>query len=216
MGGQHISPVEKQMIIKVYNYFKSEASNGRLRIKVSDYFKRTSHIFKISKSTLARIIDDKNTGTEGNEEVTNRKIGTNEKLDDFQKDVIKRSVYKFYERNEMMTIKRLKSYLSENEDMDVSKYILLKLLHRMGFKYSKDCSQCRDVICERPDLVRLRSSFLRGIKRRREEGYTVVYTDETWVNSSHTAPYQWHPPDSKDDRKLPTNRGEPSYSVTRR
>ena len=78
----------------------------------------------------------------------------------------------------------------------------------MGFKYNKDCTNSRDVICERSDLVRWRSSLLRAIKRKREEGYTVVYTDETWVNSSHTAPYQWHPPNPKDDRRLPTNRGE--------
>ena len=50
--------------------------------------------------------------------------------------------------------------------------------------------------------------FFEQSKKRREEGYTVVYTDETWVNASHTAPYQWHPPNPKDDRRLPTNRGE--------
>ena len=134
--------------------------------------------------------------------------GAKEKLDTFQKDLIKRSVYKFYERNEMMTVKRLRKYLIDHENLSVSKYILMKLLHQMGFKYNKDCSNSRDVICERSDLVRLRSEYLRTIKRKREEGFTIVYTDETWVNSSHTAPYQWHPPNPKDDRKLPTNRGE--------
>ena len=49
MASKRLSVDQKQMIIKVYDYFKSEADRGRLRIKVSDYAKRTEHIFKISR-----------------------------------------------------------------------------------------------------------------------------------------------------------------------
>ena len=69
-----------------------------------------------------------------------------EKLDTFQKDIVKRSVYKLNERNEMM-IKWLRQYLVKNENLSVSEYILMKLLHQMGFKYKKDCSNSRNVIC---------------------------------------------------------------------
>ena len=168
-------------------------------------------IFKLKERTLMKIVSDKSeakdTEVESSEPICEKR-GRKEKLDTFQKDLIKRSVYKFFERNEMMTIKRLRNYLIEQENLNISKYILMKLLHQMGFKYKKDPSSSREVICERSDLVRLRSSFLRTIKRKREDGYTIVYTDETWVNSAHTAPYQWHPPNPKDDRRLPTNRGE--------
>ena len=207
MASKRLSVDQKQMIIKVYNYFKSEADRGRLRIKVSDYAKRTEDIFKISRRSLNRIVSKGKSDANNNEKNSDTR-GRKEKLDDFQKDLIKRSVYKFYERNEMMTLKRLKTYLSEHENLNVSKYLLFKHLHKMGFKYNKDSSNSRDVICERSDLVRMRSAFLRTIKKKREEGYTVVYTDETWVNASHIAPYQWHPPNPKDDRRLPTNRGE--------
>ena len=117
-------------------------------------------------------------------------IGAKKMLDTFQKYLIKRSVYNFDERNEMMTVKRLRKYLIDHENLSVSKYILMKLLHQMGFKYNKDCSNSRNVICERSDLVRLRSEYFRKIKRKREEGFTLVYKHETWANSSHTAPYQ--------------------------
>ena len=156
-------------------------------------------IFKLKERTFMRIISDKSKAknTEGeSSEPKCEKRGRKEKLDTFQKDLIKRSVYKFFERNEMMTIKRLRKYLIEQENLNVSKYILMKLLHQMGFKYKKDPSNSREVICERSDLVRLRLAFLRTIKRKRD-GYTIVYTDETWVNSAHTAPYQWHPSNPK-------------------
>ena len=211
MVRKRFSFAEKQMILKVYNYFKNESDRGKLRIRVSNYAKRTEDIFKLSRSALNRIVNkDKTTKDNDSHEETEyiEKRGRKDKLDSFQKDLIKRSVYKFYERNEMMTLKKLKAYLSEHENLNVSKYLLLRHLHKMGFKYNKDSTNSRDVICERADLVRLRSSFLRTIKKKREEGYTVVYTDETWVNASHTAPYQWHPPNPKDDRRLPTNRGE--------
>ena len=49
MGGKHISPEEKKAIIKVYEYFKLEADRGTLRIRISNYAKRTLDIFKLKK-----------------------------------------------------------------------------------------------------------------------------------------------------------------------
>ena len=56
MASKRLSVDQNQVIIKVYNYFKSEADRGRLRIKVSDYAKRTEVIFKISIRSLNRIV----------------------------------------------------------------------------------------------------------------------------------------------------------------
>ena len=72
MAGKHISSEEKKAIIKVYEYFKLEAERGRLRIRVSDYAKRTLDIFKLSSSTLKRIIKakDSNSETSGDSKLT--------------------------------------------------------------------------------------------------------------------------------------------------
>ena len=169
MGRKRFSFAEKQMILKVYNYFKNESDRGKLRIRLSKYAKRTEDIFKLSRSALNRIVNKDKTTNDNDSNDKNERIetrGRKDKLDSFQKDLIKRSVYKFYERNEMMTIKKLKAYLSEHENLNVSKYLLLRHLHKMGFKYNKDSTNSRDVICERADLVRLRSSFLRTIKKK--------------------------------------------------
>ena len=60
------------MIIKVYNYFKSEADRGRLRIKVSDYAKRTEDIFKISRRSLNIIMSKGKSDANKNEKKTVR------------------------------------------------------------------------------------------------------------------------------------------------
>ena len=46
---------------------------------------------------------------------------------------------------------------------------------------------------ERPDAVAARARFLRQIKKLRENGYSVVYVDETWVNQNHCCQYTWLP-----------------------
>jgi hypothetical protein len=44
--------------------------------------------------------------------------------------------------------------------------------------------------------------FLRTIKQKRKEGYNIVYLDETWVDTHHTASHQWTSPNPSDARKI--------------
>ena len=67
MASKRFSVDQNQVIIKVYNYFKSEADRGRLRIKVSDYAKRTEDIFKISRGSLNRIVSKGKSDANNNE-----------------------------------------------------------------------------------------------------------------------------------------------------
>jgi hypothetical protein len=48
---------------------------------------------------------------------------------------------------------------------------------------------------ERPDIIASRINYLRQVKRFREEGRTVVYTDETFIHSSHTTRLSWQSED---------------------
>ena len=50
--------------------------------------------------------------------------------------------------------------------------------------------------------------FLRTIKQKRNEGYNIVYLDETWVDTHHTASHQLAPPNPSDARKIPLNEGQ--------
>ena len=67
MASKRLSVDQKQIIIKVYNYFKSKTDLGRLRIKVSDYAKRTEDIFKISRRSLNRIMSKGKSDANNNE-----------------------------------------------------------------------------------------------------------------------------------------------------
>ena len=72
MASKRLSVDQKQMISKVYYYFKSEADRGRLRIKVSDYAKRTEDMFKISRRSLNRILSQGKSFANNNKKKTVR------------------------------------------------------------------------------------------------------------------------------------------------
>ena len=74
MASKRLSVDQKQMIIEVYNYFKSEADRGRLRIKVSDYAKRTEVIFKISRRSLNRIVSRGKSDANNNEKTVRQEV----------------------------------------------------------------------------------------------------------------------------------------------
>ena len=58
---------------------------------------------------------------------------------------------------------------------------------------------------ERQDVVLSRIRYLRRVRELRETGYTVAYTDETYVHSSHTVPKCWQ--DSTTGLKIPISKG---------
>ena len=47
------------------------------------------------------------------------------------------------------------------------------------------------IVCELPHLTAARSKYLRLVREKREEGYDIVYLDETWINANHTKEYEW-------------------------
>jgi hypothetical protein len=46
------------------------------------------------------------------------------------------------------------------------------------------------------------------IRKFREDGYEIVYLDETWVNQNHATDYMWLPVDGSDAPKIPSGKGK--------
>jgi hypothetical protein len=127
--------------------------------------------------------------------------------------------------------------LEKTHSLKVSKYKLWKTLHELGFKYAK-INGNKKALVERKDLVNKRIQFLRTSSCKvfqslyfdtfkewvfskvtrnflietysffEKKGYNIVYLDETWVDTHHTASHQWTPPNPSDDRKIPFNKGQ--------
>jgi hypothetical protein len=48
---------------------------------------------------------------------------------------------------------------------------------------------------------------LRKIRKFREDGYAIVYLDETWVNQNHATDYMWLPVDGSGAPEIPSGKG---------
>jgi transposase len=57
-----------------------------------------------------------------------------DKLDNFDKELIKTTVLDLFNKNECVTLRKLKA---KNCDLEISKYKLWKTLHELGFRYKK-------------------------------------------------------------------------------
>ena len=73
-------------------------------------------------------------------------------------------------------------------------------MYELGLRYAK-VNGNKKALVERKDLVNKRIFILRTIKQKRNEGYSIVYLDETSVDTHHTASHQWTPPNPSDARK---------------
>lgn len=60
----------------------------------------------------------------------------------------------------------------------------------MGFKWKKTTDN-RSVLTESYDIRLKRTEYVRKITKFREQGQNIVYTDETYIHSSHTQPRDW-------------------------
>ena len=74
----------------------------------------------------------------------------------------------------------------------------------MKFTYTR-CGVNRNVLMERQDVVLSRIRNLRRVRELRETGYTVAYTDETYVHTSHVVPKCWQ--DSTTGLKIHFSKG---------
>ncbi|CAC5395126.1 unnamed protein product [Mytilus coruscus] len=145
----------------------------------------------------------------GSEEILKSKIVSTkkDKIDQFDKDMIKTTVHNLFLKNECVTLKKNIYILEKNHDMTLSKDKLWKTLHELGFRYKK-VDKNRKGLVERKDIVNQRIQYLRTIKKKREEGYTVVYLDETWVDTNHITSHQWTSSDNAKHRKIPLGKGQ--------
>lgn len=60
---------------------------------------------------------------------------------------------------------------------------------------------------EKHDIRLKRIEYLKQVLKYREEGRNFIYTDETYIHSSHTQPYSWSDSSDKMLRK-PISKGK--------
>lgn len=113
-----------------------------------------------------------------------------DKVDDFDKNAIRRKIHSFWLNREVPTVTKMLVAINEDETLpNLKRSSFQKLLKDMQFVYFKK-SRCSALI-EREDIQRWRRKYLDQIRQYREQNRPIYYLDETWVNAGETHTKTW-------------------------
>ena len=104
-----------------------------------------------------------------------------DKVDGFTKDLIRRTVYEFYDQKRAPTVQVIFQKVKEktegtNYAFPYELTSLKKLLKMIGFHFCK--TNNRTVLMEIPRIAAGRYEYLRKIRKLRAEGFLPVFIDE--------------------------------------
>jgi hypothetical protein len=190
---QDIHSQTKKVILGVYNYLKVLGTDKN-NPEFVNFFRKTREVTAeacgVSVASVKRICaEEKKLGDDGpstsfkspRKSYKRVKYATN--LDDFDNEVVRRTVHSFYDNHEFPTSSKILAAMREKTNYPGSKSSMKVLLKNLDFKYKK-CNDGRKFLMERNDIVASRVKFLRKMNafRRNNDSRPVVYLDDTWVN----------------------------------
>ncbi|XP_025192691.1 uncharacterized protein LOC112592757 [Melanaphis sacchari] len=138
-----------------------------------------------------------------------KRAKTVSELDDFDSDIVRRTVHEFYDRGEYPTAQLILNVVKKKKtNYTGCVRSMQRLLKNLKFSYKK-CNDGRMFLMERNDIIALRCKFLRQMCTLREnkDDRPMVYLDETWVNQNHSRTLIWQKENNSGGLKVPTGKG---------
>ena len=126
--------------------------------------------------------------------------------DSFDREVIRCIVHEFYTRREYPTIVGVLEKVKVQCGFPGGRYCMWRVLQEMGFTYKKRDN--KKYVYEQPNILEQRHTYLRSIRKLRQQNVNLIYTDETWVNAHHNNEYIWVDSDGSGGWKVPSGKGQ--------
>ena len=195
----------RAIIENVYKFCMEEKKSG-MKLSLNRVRDRTAALTGVSRSTAQKIVEEKKKAQEEQQQPKQPPSSASKvSLDECDQGVVRRTIASMYSLKKVLpTLDNIRSELKQTIGYTGSKGRLRKDLLHMKFTYTR-CGVNREVLMERQDVVLSRIRYLRRVRELREAGYTVVYTDETYVHTSHAVPKCWQ--DSTTGLKIPFSKG---------
>lgn len=207
----------REIISNVNDFMKSESEHykqsGEFLMSVHQCDNRTAAACKVSVGTVKTIRKEKQDIISGKGEASfrtpvkkKRKCPVTD-IDNFDKCVVRRVVHEFYQTEKMLpTLAKIKAKLEKDIDFRGGIWSVREILKSLGFTWRKITND-RKVIIERSDIREKRISYLRSIRKYRDENRPIVYLDESYILSSHVAQKCWFDNSEKELCK-PVSKGQ--------
>lgn len=186
----------RKMVYTVLQFMKKEAQEG-LQFDLKAVQKRTAAATGVSECTVRRIASEVKANdpnmltvfrTPGKKRAGKKRITG---IDTFDMGVIKRCVHNFHvTEKELPTLKGILRKLKADINFEGSLSSLNRILKDLGFKWQKTEDQ-RKVLIETYNIRLKRIEYLEKISQYRAEGRPIIYTDESYIDSTHTKSKAW-------------------------
>ncbi|KAG8268245.1 hypothetical protein J6590_108454 [Homalodisca vitripennis] len=190
---------------------KAEADADRFLIDVKKVNARVSAATGVSERTVTRIkserkkVEESGTSFETpnkNRILPKRVTG----LDDFNLGVVRRIVDNFYLiEKQLPTLKGIQEKMRSDINFTGSKSSVSRILRRMGYKWRKTKTN-KKILMETQDISYKRFVFLKKISQYRAEQRAIIYTDESYIDSTHVSKKGWSD-DSTAGLAVPLSKG---------
>ncbi|XP_035701525.1 uncharacterized protein LOC110842254 [Folsomia candida] len=166
----------------------SECQTVFKELGINNVNKKISKLLGISERSVYGIkINDAKLNTESVKKLSSKKIVCEE----FFISMIRRLNQEFYKNKEYPTARKLLDRCLDNPEFPRIKLTLFRewMINECKFKYRK--INKKPVFLERYDIVAQREFYLRSIRKFRQEGYSVFYSDETWASPDQARSRCW-------------------------
>lgn len=195
----------RKMVYDVYCFMMKDGKSDMETVK------NTADATKTSVSTVRRIIKEAKSSdlltvfrTPGKKRSGKKRVTG---IDSFDQTVIRRCVHNYHvTNNEFPTVEKLRKKLKEDIDFNGSERSLRRILKELGFRWKKTENN-RRLLIEKTNIRLLRITYLQNITKYRQEGRPIVYTDESYVDSSHASGKAWSDGSTKGLKK-PISKGQ--------
>ena len=191
----HLHSQAKDIVFNVSEYFAKEKEYGGFLCDIKKANRRTAEATNVGEGTVERIRKEARKNKENGStqfmspKKRKRSSPATDFFDDFHKDVLRKTIFSYYERKEIPTIEKIFEDMKNNLSLTGSRETLRRVMNTIGFRFSK--VDGRRFLMERDDVTSARYKFLREMRTVISSGKNIVYLDETWINQNHTVPKCW-------------------------
>ena len=177
-GSQTLSKQCLQLISNVYDYVR-ENNFGRGSVT------ETAKAVKLSRQTVSRIV---NRGPRAPKKHATKRRRF-EKIDNFTCDLIRREIYRFYDKGQSPTSQEILIKLQQTCEFPYKETHLRELLKKLRLRFHT--LDKRHTIMESARIVAWRYRYLNRINQLRANGYKCIFLDETWFDTHDVVKKDW-------------------------
>jgi len=160
-------------------------------MKYQEMISEISRVSGIGRRTVISTISEyKHEGTVTSPNTKRVRTTLFDKIDDLDRNGLRQKVHSFWLRRELPTIDKILYAINDDPALpNFKRTSLFKVIKKLDFVFNKR-KRC-SVLTEREDLIIWRRNYLYDIRKYRNEGRTIYYLDETWINAGDCKETVW-------------------------